>query len=125
MYYNRPAGPFKHFDEAFVHVPNEQMFVNLIRFCGFTSLHPQSWLYKDLLETHVNHMKTGGNDNFRQWCTWPPEYQAFEKIPHRQMTLTVAQFDRWKQWLRQHREQIEQHCRGATWRSQYDPGQQH
>lgn len=120
-YYNFPEVPFGGFDEDFEYREKAQMFRNLVKFCGYTSLHPRSWLYKDFLENRVKVLKSGGNECFRRWCTWPVEYQALEKIPYEHMKVNPEQMERWKQWLRRHETSIRAECSGPVWESQYRP----
>ena len=119
-YHTKPAEPFSEFNEDFPFNPNDNIVANLMRYCGFTSLHPQSWLYK-WLGGQSNTRKCGGDSLFRVWCDYPTHLTFSEKMPHGSMKLTAPMMERWKEYLRAHKEEIRQNCRVVQWESHYEP----
>ena len=121
MYYIRPAQPFQGFDEFFGHtLSSNQIMTALLRYCGFKTLHQECWLYK-FLQERIRQVKFAGTSEFRRWCTWPGELGFHVKMPAQQMRLNRAQFERWKDWLQEHEDEIRANCSGPQWQSYYDP----
>ncbi|MAW76095.1 MAG: hypothetical protein CMJ95_01725 [Planctomycetes bacterium] len=117
-YYTFPEVRFCGFDDAFKFSKVNNMMVNLIRFCGFRSLHQDSWLYRWLQE-QVKYFKFSGEDEFRRWCSYPSYYEFWEKMDPRFMKLNDVQMGNWAEYLRDHETTIRNHCSGESWSKYY------
>ena len=118
VYYTYPEIPFCGFDEEFDFSKVNNMMTNLIRFCGFRSLHQDSWLYKWLQE-QIKYFKFSGEDEFRMWCTYPSYNEFWEKIEPRFMKVDKEQMERWMIYLRDHQTVIRNECSGDSWSKYY------
>ena len=71
MFYVKPAVPFERFDEHFEYIEHTNIMRNLMRYCGYWTLHQDCWLYKWLQE-RIRTVKFAGQTEFRKWCAYPP-----------------------------------------------------
>ena len=123
MFYVKPAVPFERFDEHFEYIEHANIMRNLMRYCGYRTLHQDCWLYK-WLQTRIRTVKFAGQTEFTQWCTYPAWYSFFEKMRPDKMSVNADQMARWKTWLAEHEDEIRENCAGPAWESCYDPHQQ-
>ena len=117
-YYIEPANAFSGFVDTYE--PGLTMMSNLIRFCGYKTLHPDCWLYCWLQE-QIKYFKFSGEEEFKKWCTWPKYYEFFQKMDPRLMKVTYDQMQNWRNFLEEHGDLIANHCQGAAWKRYYRP----
>ena len=118
VFYTYPEVPFCGFDDEFNFTKVNNMMTNLIRFCGFRSLHQDCWLYKWLQE-QIKYFKFSGEEEFRKWCTYPSFNEFWEKLDPRFMKVTQEQMQNWANYLRDHENVIRNECSGESWSKYY------
>ena len=117
-FYTFPEVSFQEFDEDFDFRTSSNIMGNLIRFCGFRSLHQESFLYQ-WLQRQIKYFKFSGELEFRQWCTFPAACEWHEKMPTHRMTLTLEQMTKWIEYLLENEDHLRQHCVGPAWSKYY------
>ena len=116
--YINPCQRFCGFDEDFHFERGANILTNLMRYCGFKTLHQDCWLYV-WLQDKIKYLKFSGDDEFRQWCTYPVWYSFFEKMRPDLMTVTWAQMNKWRHFLQAHEDDLNEHCYGPAWSKYY------
>ena len=119
-FYIEPAVPFVEFDENFEYRAGANLLSNLMRYCGYRTLHRDCFLYKWLQE-RLRTVKFAGEHTFREWCTYPSYYDFSEKMLPHKMTVDLVQMHRWRKWLQSQIETLRANCRGHGWSAYYNP----
>ena len=97
-----------HFDAG------KNIITNLIRYCGYRTLHQDSFLYKWLQE-QIRYFKFGGEAEMRKWITVPESCEFWQKLPAHKMRVTEEQMRKWIELLHDHHAILKEHCRGPSW----------
>ena len=84
-----------HFDAG------KNIITNLIRYCGYRTLHQDSFLYKWLQE-QIRYFKFGGEAEMRKWITVPESCEFWQKLPTHKMRVTEEQMRKWIELLHDH-----------------------
>ena len=120
VFYINPCQRFSGFDEDFHFERGANMMTNLVRYCGFKTLHQDCWLWK-YLQGRIRYFKFSGEEEFRKWCTYPKYCDNFKKLPHERMKVTWPQMNKWRHYLKSKEDEINSHCYGQAWSKYYKP----
>ncbi len=93
---------------------HRNIMTNLIRYCGFRTLHKDCWLYKWLQE-QIRFVKFSGAEEMSRWVTFPNTCEFWEKMPTAHMKVNREQMARWIEYLHDNRETIAENCKGDEW----------
>ena len=101
-----------HFDEG------KNIITNLIRYCGFKTLHQDCFLYRWLQE-QIRYFKFGGTEEMRKWITVPAGSEFWQKLPTYKMRVSDEQMRKWVELLHDHHAMLQKHCKGPSWNRFY------
>jgi len=101
-----------HFDAG------RNIITNLIRYCGYRTLHQDCFLYRWLQE-QIRYFKFGGEKLFREWVTVPKYCRFFEKLPTHKMRVNREQMQKWIELLHDNQHMLREHCKGESWTRYY------
>lgn len=119
MFYIEPPTPFYDFDQGVLtRGHNMQVMAFLMRYCGYSTLPNDCWLYEQL-QKWIRQKKFSGLTESRRWITYP-DFYSFDVImePHL-MRVNTAQMQRWALFLQSHCELLTQNCCGPNWEKHY------
>jgi hypothetical protein len=97
-----------HFDAG------RNVITNLIRYCGYKTLHQDCFLYKWLQE-QIRYFKFGGEAEMRKWITVPESCEFWQKLPAHKMRVSADQMRKWVELLHESHAILKEHCRGPSW----------
>jgi hypothetical protein len=101
-----------HFDES------KNILTNLIRYCGFKTLHQDCFLYRWLQE-QIRYFKFGGTEEMRKWITVPAGSEFWQKLPTYKMRVSDEQMRKWVELLHDKHAMLQTHCKGPSWNRFY------
>jgi len=119
MFYIEPPTPFYDFDEGVLtRGHNLQILAFTMRYCGYSTLPNDCWLYEQL-QKWIRQKKFSGPAESRRWITYPAFYNHMEKMEPRLMRVNTAQMQLWADFLRSKSEEIARNCCGPNWEKHY------
>ena len=119
MFYIEPPTPFYDFDEAVIErMHNMQVMTFLIRYCGYSTLPKESWLYEQL-QKWIRQKKFSGLTESKRWITYPEFYAPFDIMKPHLMRVNRVQMRRWAHFLQSQSELISKNCCGPEWEKHY------
>ncbi len=118
-----PEVPFEYFEkESYFWQDHfdagKNIITNLIRYCGYKTLHQDCFLYRWLQE-QIRYFKFGGSEEMRKWITVPAGYEFWQKLPTYKMRVSDEQMRKWAELMRENHAMLVEHCKGPSWNRFY------
>ena len=88
----------------------QNIMTNLIRYCGYKTLHSDCFLYRWLQE-QIRYFKFGGTEEMRKWITVPAGCEFWQKLPTNKMRVSDEQMRKWAELLHDHHEMLQKHAK--------------
>ena len=96
----------------------QNIMTNLIRYCGYKTLHSDCFLYRWLQE-QIRYFKFGGTEEMRKWITVPAGCEFWQKLPTNKMRVSDEQMRKWAELLHDHHDMLQKQCKGPSWNRFY------
>ena len=118
-FYIEPPTSFYDFDKNILRRGhNMQVMAFLIRYCGYSTLPKDCWLYEEL-QKWIRQKKFAGLTESKRWITYPDFYSNDDVMEPRLMRVNTTQMQRWAQFLQAKCELITRNCCGRQWEQYY------